>query len=184
VLHCKPLHQRCCMILGRKAAGVQHHQALGDGVDAQGEDHRRDPQIGNAETVDDADDQSAEHGEWQRHGRARVAPPTGCGGRHHATDRYHPRNRKIDMAQKNDQHGAAGDDAQKRRRLQLQQQITDGEEPVVERNSHHPQKKNEAEYDKDRQIDVLDESLHGLGEEFESVSDAEHTRGAHAYGEQ
>ena len=94
------------MVLRCEAAGMQHHQALRHRVDAEREDHRGNAQIGDAQAVDQAEDQPAGHAEGQCERLAGIAPPAARRGRHHAADRHHPGDRQIDMAQQNDQHGA------------------------------------------------------------------------------
>ena len=65
-------HQRRRLGLRREAAGMGDHQAAHHRVDAEGEDHRGDAQVGDAEAVEEADQRGRRRG---RSGSPR-APPT------------------------------------------------------------------------------------------------------------
>ena len=59
----RPTAMRCIVAVerscGAKPAGVDDHQSLGDGVGAEGEDHRGHAKVGDANAIDEADAKAA-----------------------------------------------------------------------------------------------------------------------------
>ena len=93
-----------------------HHQPAHDRVDAKGEDHRGNAEIGDAKPVDEADDEADRETDWNRPGAADR-------GRHHCGRGQRPRDGKVDLGDQNDNHLPGGDDPKEGADLQLLQKI-------------------------------------------------------------
>jgi hypothetical protein len=91
---------------------MDDHQPLRENIGSQGKNHGRNAEIGYSDSVNQAGKKTAGNTERDRKRYSRL-PPAARGRRHHAADRHDPRNRKIDLAQKNDQHQSRRDDPEK-----------------------------------------------------------------------
>ena len=116
------MHRFGRMVLRGESASTNDHQALRHRIHAEGEDHRRHSQIGDANAVDEAEQETAADAE--RYGESFSPMAPSCRSRrHHAPDGDEPRYREVDLAKKDDQHHAGRDETEEGPHLQLLQQI-------------------------------------------------------------
>ena len=116
------------VVLRGEATGVENEQALHHGIHAEREDHGRKAQIGNAHSIQHADQCAAQNAEGNGEPDAGFADPAAQGRGHHGAQRHRPRDRQVDMAEQDDHHGARCDDAEEGADLKLLEQIVGREE--------------------------------------------------------
>ena len=175
-------HERRDGVLRRKPAGVEHHQALRHRVHAERENHRRCAEVSNPEPVDEADQHARE--DTERDGQrvaGRLAEEPGRGGRHHRAHGDRPRDRKVDVAEQDDQHHPCRHHTEEGGGQELLRQVLPRQEVGVVERTKEQEKQDAGERDRRRLVDARGKFLQPvhrppLPVKIELVLDTEQSR--------